>query len=119
RNHRRALCVYALFSRDCFTALRSEIASASGSHEKSSLRNASTIVSLGIVRLLQRVMTLATVNVPSRTFALTAWYRNSLLLFISDSSIDIALSPLLLAKRRGDSLRLIEPSAQDIVLVSV
>jgi hypothetical protein len=73
------------------------------------------IVSLGIARLLQRAMTLVRVNVPSPTFALTAWYRNSLLLFISDSSIDISLPPLLLANRRGDSFRLIESSAQDVV----
>src|SRR5215510_3517889 len=84
---------YAPFSRTCFTALRSEIASASGSLEKSSLRNASMIVSLGIARLLHRVITLASVKVPSRTFALMAWYKNSLLLFISDSSIDMALPP--------------------------
>src|SRR5215475_4020706 len=109
---------YALFSRACFMVLRSDWASVSDSLERSFFRNASMIFSLGISRLLQRVMTLARVNVPSPTFALTTWYRNSLLFFISDSSIDIALSPLLLAKRRGDSLRLIEPSAQDVVFVS-
>src|SRR5215470_519103 len=90
----RPAAFYALFSRACFTALRSEIASASVSLEKSSLRNASMIVSLGIARLLHRVITLARVNVPSRTFALMAWYKYSLLLFISDSSIDMALPPL-------------------------
>src|SRR5262245_55295294 len=48
----RPAAFYAPFSRVFFTALRSEIASASGSLEKSSLRNASMIVSLGIARLL-------------------------------------------------------------------